>query len=70
MDAATAAWKPLPLKGKLPPSSSDQHGQAYDSKRDRLLFFLGSERDSAGEVTEYEFQTGSARMLGRPLVQT
>jgi hypothetical protein len=63
MDAATVAWKPLPLQGKLPPSSSDQHGQAYDSKRDRLLCFHGTERASAGEVTAYDFKSGMARML-------
>jgi hypothetical protein len=63
MDAASISWKPLPLKGKLPPSSSDQHGQAYDSKRDRLLFFHGSERDSRGDVTAYDFESGTAMLL-------
>jgi hypothetical protein len=63
MDAESLKWKPLPLKGKLPPSSSDQHGQAYDSKRDRLLFFHGTERESAGEVTEYDFKSGTAKAL-------
>lgn len=63
MDAGTVTWKPLPLKGKLPPSSSDQHGQVYDSRRDRLLLFRGTERDSAGEVTAYDFKSGTAKML-------
>jgi hypothetical protein len=64
MDAASLSWKPLPLKGKLPPSSSDGHGQAYDSRRDRLLFFHGAERDSPGEVTAYDFKSGTAKPLG------
>src|SRR5262249_22225531 len=63
MDAKSLSWKPLPLKGKLPPSSADQHGQAYDSKRDRLLCFHGTERGSPGEVTEYDFKSGTARPL-------
>ena len=63
MDAKRLSWKPLPLKGKLPPSSSDQHGQAYDSKRDRLLCFHGTERDTPGEVTEYDFKSGTAKLL-------
>jgi hypothetical protein len=62
-DAESHTWKPLPLKGKLPPSSSDQHGQAYDSKRDRLLCFHGTEKDSPGEVTEYDFRSGAAKPL-------
>jgi hypothetical protein len=63
MEAASLTWKPLPLKGKLPPSSSDGHGQAYDSKRDRLLFFHGAEKGSSGEVTEYDFRSGTAKTL-------
>jgi hypothetical protein len=63
MDSESLKWKPLPLKGKLPPSSSDQHGQAYNSKRDRLLCFHGTERESAGEVTEYDFKSGTAKAL-------
>ncbi|HKB37476.1 MAG TPA: kelch repeat-containing protein [Gemmataceae bacterium] len=63
MDAESHTWKPLPLKGKLPPSSSDQHGQAYDSKRDRLLSFHGTEKDSPGEVTAYDFRSGLAKPL-------
>ena len=51
------------MKGKLPPSHSDGHGQVYDSKRDRLLCFHGAEKDSAGEVTEYDFTSGAAKML-------
>src|SRR5262249_42019102 len=64
MDATSLSWKPLPLSGKLPPSASDQHGAAYDSKRDRLLCFSGTERDSGGEVTAYDFKTGTAKPLG------
>jgi hypothetical protein len=63
MHAASLKWKPLPLKGKLPPSYSDGHGQAYDSKRDRLLFFHGAERDSAGDVTANEFKSATSRQL-------
>src|SRR5262249_16819433 len=63
MDDARLSWKPLPLKGKLPPSHSDGHGQAYDSKRDRLLCFHGAERTSPGEGTEYDFKSGKAKPL-------
>jgi hypothetical protein len=63
MDATSLTWKLLPLNGKLPPSSSDQHGAAYDSKRDRLLCFSGTERNSGGEVTAYAFKTGEAKPL-------
>src|SRR5262249_13708552 len=63
MDADSLTWKPLPLKGKLPPSSSDQHGQAYDGKRDRLLCFHGTQRESPGEVTTYDFKFGTAKRV-------
>jgi hypothetical protein len=63
MDATSLTWKPLPLTGKLPQLSGDQHGLAYDSKRDRLLSFGGTDRDSAGDVTAYDFKTGTAKPL-------
>ncbi len=35
---------------------------AYDSKRDRLLFFSGSDKNK-GDVAAYEFSSGEARWL-------
>ena len=54
---ASRRWKPLPLKGELPPKSPDHHGLAYDSKRDRLLFFsdLGKTK---GDVAAYDVRSG------------
>jgi hypothetical protein len=63
LDADSRAWKPLPLKGDLPAVSPDQHGLAYDSKRERLLFFSGVDR-TKGDVTAYDFKTGEAKLLG------
>jgi hypothetical protein len=62
LDAAARRWKALPLKGKLPPKSPDHHGLAYDSKRNRLLFFsdLGKTR---GDVMAYDFRSGAAKWL-------
>ncbi len=63
LDAESRTWKPLPLTGELPEKSPDHHGLAYDSKRDRLLFFsdLGKNK---GDVAEYDCKTGKARWLG------
>ncbi len=62
LDGGRRAWKGLPLKGTLPAQSPDRHGMAYDSKRDRLLFFsdVGKEK---GDVAEYDFTTGTAKWL-------
>lgn len=62
LDAASQTWKALPLKGPLPGKSADQHGLAYDSKRDRLLFFsdIGTHK---GDVAAYDFSKGTARWL-------
>jgi hypothetical protein len=59
LDADSRTWKPLPLKGALPSASPDQHGMAYDSKRDRLLLFSNVGKDR-GDVTVYDFKTGEA----------
>ncbi len=63
LDAESRRWKPLPLKGELPPKSPDHHGLAYDAKRERLLFFsdLGKTK---GDVTAYDLRTGEAKGLG------
>jgi hypothetical protein len=62
LDAASRRWKALPLKGNLPPKSPDHHGLAYDSKRNRLLFFsdLGKTRS---DVMAYDFRSGAAKWL-------
>lgn len=62
LDASSRAWKPLPLKGVLPAKSPDQHGMAYDSKRDRLLFFSNADM-KRGDVASYDFKTGEAKWL-------
>ncbi len=62
LNGETHSWMPLPLKGILPAMSPDQHGMAYDSKRDRLLFFSGVDKDK-GDVTAYDFKTGKAKRL-------
>jgi hypothetical protein len=61
MDATSRTWKALPLTGKLPPQSPDQHGLAYDAKRDRLLCFSGTAEGSGGEVVAYDCQRGEAK---------
>src|SRR5205807_4636153 len=63
LDRASRAWRPLPLEGELPAKSADQHGLAYDSKRDRLLFFSGIGKNK-GDVAAYDVKTGKAKWLG------
>ena len=62
LDAAARRWRALPLRGELPAQSPDHHGLAYDSKRNRLLFFsnLGQHK---GDVAAYDFRTGKAQWL-------
>jgi hypothetical protein len=65
LDAQTRTWKALPKKDKnpaLPQKSADHHGLAYDSKRNRLLFFsdVGPKK---GEVAEYDFKSGEVSWL-------
>ena len=62
LDANERVWRPLELRGPLPSKSPDQHGMAYDSKRDRLLFFSGNDKNR-GDVAAYEFASGEARWL-------
>lgn len=62
LDGDSRLWKPLELRGELPQKSPDQHGLAYDAKRDRLLFFSGVGMHR-GDVAEYAFATGQARRL-------
>jgi hypothetical protein len=62
LDADSRAWKPLPLKGDMPAASPDQHGMAYDSKRDRLLLFSNVGKKK-GNVLAYDFKTGTTNWL-------
>lgn len=62
LDASSHTWKPLPLTGSLPATSPDCHGLAYDSKRDRLLFFSSVDKNK-GDVAAYDFKTGEAKWL-------
>jgi hypothetical protein len=60
------SWKQLPLKGELPAKSPDHHGAAFDSKRERILFFsdIGPK---AGNVAAYDVKTGEAKWLDPPV---
>ena len=61
--AKTRTWSELPLQAELPRVSADEHGMAYDSKRDRLLLFSGADKNQ-GDVMAYDMKTGEARWLG------
>jgi len=62
LDAASRIWKELKLAGDLPAKSPDQHGMAYDSKRDRLLLF-SNVGPTKGNVTAYDLKSGEAKLL-------
>jgi hypothetical protein len=62
LDAETRTWSKLPLRQKLPQVSADEHGVAYDSKRDRLLLFSGVDKNK-GDVMAYDMKTGQAGWL-------
>ncbi len=62
LDPEKQTWQPLTLTGRLPAKSPDRHGMAYDSKRDRLLFFSDADKDK-GDATAYDLQTGEAKSL-------
>lgn len=62
LDAGSRAWKALPLTGTLPGKGADQHGMAYDAKRDRLLFFSNADKNK-GDVAAYDFKTAEAKWL-------
>jgi hypothetical protein len=67
LDAKSRSWKPLPLKGELPSKSTDQHGLAHDTKRERLLFFSDN-GPKAGNVVSYDMKSGEAKWLDPPLL--
>ncbi len=62
LDAGSRTWKALPLKGTLPAKGPDLHGLAYDSRRDRLLFFSNADKNR-GDVAAYDFKSGAAKWL-------
>lgn len=62
LDAASKAWEPLPFQGELPVKSPDRHGLAFDSKRERLLFFSDT-GSKAGNVAAYDLKSGEAKWL-------
>lgn len=62
LNAETRTWKELPLSGTLPQKSADQHGLAFDSKRNRLLFF-SNVANTAGDVKAYDMLTGQTQWL-------
>jgi len=64
LNATTKAWKefPLPKDAKLPDMSADHHGLAFDSKRNRLLFFsdIGTKK---GNVAAYDIAASTLKWL-------
>ncbi|WP_254512404.1 Kelch repeat-containing protein [Anatilimnocola floriformis] len=62
LEGKTQTWQPLPLQGTLPDKSPDRHGMAYDSQRDRLLFFSAVGKQK-GDVASYDLKTGAATWL-------
>ncbi len=62
LDAATRTWQELPLTGKLPNKSPDQHGLAFDSKRNRLLFFSNADKHK-GDVMACDLRSGETKWL-------
>jgi hypothetical protein len=62
LDAKMRTWQALPLRGELPDKSADRHGMAYDSRRERLLFFSNVGK-RAGDVAAYDLKTGEAKWL-------
>jgi hypothetical protein len=62
LDSGLRTWKALPLNGTVPGTSPDQHGMAYDSRRDRLLFFSNADRNK-GDVAAYDFKNGEVKWL-------
>jgi hypothetical protein len=62
LNGDSRTWEALPLTGTLPAKSPDQHGMAYDSRRDRLLFFSNADKNK-GDVVAYDFKTGEAKWL-------
>ncbi len=64
LNAETKSWKPLTLEkdAKLPDMSPDHHGLAFDSKRNRLLFFsdLGTKK---GNVADYDIAGSTVKWL-------
>lgn len=63
LDAASKTWKELPLSGTLPRKSADQHGLAFDAKRNRLLFFSNADPKTAGDVLAYDLKTAETKWL-------
>ena len=62
LDAASRKWKELPHTGTLPHKSPDQHGLAFDSKRNRLLFFSNADKNK-GDVLACDIQSGETQWL-------
>lgn len=62
LESSTRTWKELSLTGQLPDKSPDRHGLAYDSQRDRLLFFSAVGKQK-GNIAAYEMPTGKAEWL-------
>ncbi|QDU25535.1 hypothetical protein ETAA8_06040 [Anatilimnocola aggregata] len=62
LDGSSRTWQALPLAGSLPDKSPDRHGMAYDSKRDRLLFFSAVGKQK-GDVAAYDLKTGDNSWL-------
>jgi len=62
VDSATRSWNPVETKGEFPTKSADRHGMAFDSKRNRVLFF-SDHGPKRGNVAEYDCITGKLQWL-------
>jgi len=64
INAETKSWKALPVEkdAKFPDMSPDHHGLAFDSKRNRLLFFSDIGKQG-GNVSAYDIASGKMKWL-------
>jgi hypothetical protein len=64
LDSSSRNWRELPIEGdKLPTKSPDQHGLAFDSLRNRLLFFSNADKNK-GDVLSYDLKSSQSKWLG------
>jgi hypothetical protein len=62
LDGKTRTWRALGVAGPLHDNSPDRHGMAYDSKRNRLLFFSAVGKNK-GDVGAYDLATAQSKWL-------
>ena len=62
LDLETKTWQPLTVKGKLLSPAVDNCGFAFDSKRNRIVFFLRGDKGGA-KLVAYDFATAEVSPL-------